>query len=249
VALLLQKYGPLTPAAVKELLFDRAIVDSYTGAVWNRQWGHGKLSLGDLTDPLTQVASPNGGEAIAIGSTATLTWNASDAHLGVTEVDLELARSEGGVYETLAAGVPNTGSYAWTVSGPATLEARLRVTARDATGNTGSDISDGNFSITGALDSTAPDPFLDFSLILESSNPAHGPVDVEYALPRESRVSLEVFDLSGRRVATLQSGVRAAGRHQARWDGSSERGRAAGIYFIRLKAPGRELTRRIVLAE
>ena len=37
-----------TPAFVKSHLTTNAIVDANTGAVWNKDWGHGKLRLGNL---------------------------------------------------------------------------------------------------------------------------------------------------------------------------------------------------------
>ncbi|HYM81477.1 MAG TPA: S8 family peptidase [Candidatus Limnocylindria bacterium] len=48
VALLLQRFGAVTPAFVKSHLTTNAIVDANTGAVWNKDWGNGKLRLGDL---------------------------------------------------------------------------------------------------------------------------------------------------------------------------------------------------------
>src|SRR6185503_6930634 len=79
IALLMQKLGPLTPSQAKALLVANALADGFTGPVWNNFWGHGKLHLPDLTDPVAHVASPNGGESVTIGSSANLTWSASDA--------------------------------------------------------------------------------------------------------------------------------------------------------------------------
>jgi subtilisin family serine protease len=247
-ALLMQKYGALTPAQVKQMLFDRAIVDGFTGATWNKDWGHGKLSVGDLTDPVAQVQYPNGGEVLTIGSVATLSWNATDAYGGVTAVDLALRRSELGAWETLATGVANTGAWNWTVSGPMSAEARVRVVAHDSTANAGRDSSDAVFAITGAASSPSAGAILDFSLALRSTNPARGAVDVEFEVPRSSPVSVSVYDLAGRKVATLASGPHAVGSYHARWSGVAG-GSASGVYFVRLTAPGRDLSRRIAIAK
>jgi subtilisin family serine protease len=148
VALLMQKYGAITSAFAKTFLNARAIVDGNTGAVWNKDWGNGKLFLGDMVDPTVAVTSPNGGEVVQVANSINLTWNATDALGGVTAVDLELSRSgNAGPWETIATGQPNTGSYAWTVTGPGTSAAILRVTAADAAGNTGSDVSDNTWTI------------------------------------------------------------------------------------------------------
>lgn len=58
---------------------------------------------------------------------------------------------------------------------------------------------------------------------------------IRYALPEPAEVRLAVFDVAGRRVAEVASGVRAAGEHRASWDGG---GLSAGVYFLRLTAGG-----------
>ena len=146
-ALILQKYGAVSPSFVKQFLRDRAIVDSYTGTVWNSSWGAGKLWLGDMADPVVAVTYPNGGELFVGGTTENLAWTATD-NVGVTSVDLLLSRSgAGGTYETIATGIANTGSYPWVVTLPGSENCWLKVVAHDAAGNTGSDVSDMLFAI------------------------------------------------------------------------------------------------------
>jgi subtilisin family serine protease len=146
VALFLQKNPGSTPAQATTFLQTRAIVDGFTGAVWNKFWGTGKLWLGDMIDPTVAVTAPNGGEVHFGGANVNLTWTAND-NTGVTSVDLELSRNGGTTWETIALSQPNTGTYNWVATLPQTTQARLRVTASDAAGNTGSDISDANWSI------------------------------------------------------------------------------------------------------
>jgi hypothetical protein len=61
---------------------------------------------------------------------------------------------------------------------------------------------------------------------------------VNFALPRAADVDLGVFDVAGRRVATLAKGALGAGTYSRDWAGLSDGGRrlGAGVYFIRLKA-------------
>jgi subtilisin family serine protease len=145
IGLLMQKHGfAVTPAFAKAYLASHAVVDGFTGAVPNINWGAGKLNLGDLVDPTVTVLMPNGGESGIIGA---LSWVAND-NAGVTSVDLYLSRSgPGGPWETLAVGLPNTGVLAWTTTGPATTQARLRAVVFDAEGNSAEDVSDADWSI------------------------------------------------------------------------------------------------------
>ncbi|MBI5837877.1 MAG: S8 family serine peptidase [Candidatus Eisenbacteria bacterium] len=145
-ALLMQKYGAVTPAFVRTFLAGRAIVDGFTGATWNKDWGYGKLWLGDLVDPAVTVTAPDGGELYFMGSLANLTWNATD-NVGVTTVDLLVSRDNGATFAAVASGVPNTGVHSWTIAGPPSLQCLLKVVAHDAAANTGSDVSDNVFMI------------------------------------------------------------------------------------------------------
>jgi hypothetical protein len=153
VALLMQKYGAMTPAQVKSYLFSHATIDAFTGAPWNNSFGNGKLHLGDLLDPTCAVVTNNGGETALIGNTINLTWTAND-NVGVTSVDLLLSRNGvGGPFSPIVSGIPNSGSYSWLVTGPATDHAILKVVAHDAESNTGSDVSDAEWQIQDAVTS------------------------------------------------------------------------------------------------
>jgi len=81
-----------------------------------------------------------------------------------------------------------------------------------------------------------------------SPNPMRESARLSFALPARSTVDLSIFDLAGRRVATLASGTAAAGVHEVVWDGLDTSGRAAagGIYFSRLVACGQRLTQKLV---
>lgn len=82
-----------------------------------------------------------------------------------------------------------------------------------------------------------------------SPNPFHSATDLRYALPREERVELTIFDVSGRQVRTLVSDLREAGEHRVRWDGSDDEGRpvASGTYFARMAVGEWNATRSLVL--
>ena len=81
-----------------------------------------------------------------------------------------------------------------------------------------------------------------------SPNPAAGPAHLAWTLPASGRVTLEVLDVTGRRVASLFEGDAAAGPHALRWDGRDASGRAVppGVYLARLVTPGAVATTRLV---
>jgi len=75
-------------------------------------------------------------------------------------------------------------------------------------------------------------------------NPSKGQAKICYGVAEESAVSLEVYDLTGRRVKELYSGVLKPGNYMTVWTGDAGSGSsvAGGIYFIRYKA-GDDFTR------
>jgi hypothetical protein len=76
------------------------------------------------------------------------------------------------------------------------------------------------------------------ALLLDPSpNPFNPVVRVQFVLARPQRVRLTVYDLAGRRVATLADGAFGAGRQETVWRGVDGRGEpaASGLYMLRLE--------------
>ncbi len=88
-----------------------------------------------------------------------------------------------------------------------------------------------------------------FALGVAIPTPARTAMVVPFSLPREAAVRMEVFDLSGRRIATLADAKYGAGRHEARWDvTASQVPVASGVYLVRLTAGAFIAARRIVVS-
>jgi len=112
--------------------------------------------------------------------------------------------------------------------------------------------NESRFALVGPVGTTdaPPGPLpRELALSLTSSNPARGSAALRLALPRETRLNLGVFDVNGRRVRELASGVEPAGEHALRWDGTDAGGAAvpSGLYFLRLETPGRSLSLHVVM--
>ena len=80
-------------------------------------------------------------------------------------------------------------------------------------------------------------------------NPFRSEARIAFTLPADGHVRLRVFDVTGRRLATLAEGMCAAGAHQVTWDGCDDAGRAvaSGLHFVQLEAMGRTLVRRVAV--
>ena len=98
-----------------------------------------------------------------------------------------------------------------------------------------------------AIRSTTPPAA--FALLGAAPNPFGERTAVRWQLERGAHVRAEVFDVRGRRVATLLDAARPAGPGEVRWTGRDGNGQAvaAGVYFVRVEAAGETQTRRLVL--
>ncbi len=73
-------------------------------------------------------------------------------------------------------------------------------------------------------------PLDEFTLLANYPNPFNPSTTLGYQLPEEANVKLAVFDVLGRQVAELASGVQQKGYYSVTWDGTSV---ASGVYYAR----------------
>jgi len=89
-----------------------------------------------------------------------------------------------------------------------------------------------------------------FTLDAPRPHPVRGSCSIHFEVARDGIARLGLFDLAGRRVATLHDGPALAGPHEVSLsvDGAGARGLANGLYLLRLEAGGRVATRRLLVA-
>ena len=85
-------------------------------------------------------------------------------------------------------------------------------------------------------------------LLAPSPNPAHGCTALAFALAQRGSAELAMYSVDGRRVRTLASGPCEAGEYRITWKGDDDEGRTQtpGVYWARLTAAGRTMTRRVL---
>ena len=84
----------------------------------------------------------------------------------------------------------------------------------------------------------------EFSLAQNYPNPFNGMTLIEFELSRTTTVVLEVYDLLGRRVATLLDEVKSPGLYRVRWDAKNL---SSGVYFYRLSVGDFVGTKKMIL--
>ena len=91
-----------------------------------------------------------------------------------------------------------------------------------------------------------------FQLTPNFPNPFNPSTSIRFGLPKTSRVTVKIYNLLGKTIATLVDGVEMeAGFHTTIWEGRNRNDTAvpSGVYFYRLQAEGVVLTRKMTLVK
>ncbi len=84
-----------------------------------------------------------------------------------------------------------------------------------------------------------------FELKQNYPNPFNPTTTIQYSIPRMTHVVLQVFDVTGREVATLVHGTRPAGSHVVSFDATTL---ASGLYFYKLTADNQQHVQKMMMA-
>ncbi|MEO0855450.1 MAG: T9SS type A sorting domain-containing protein [Bacteroidota bacterium] len=183
----------------------------------------------DLADEQTRATFP-------------VSWTGADDAAGVQSYTVFVS-VDGGPYDvwlrTDAVGASYTGEVGSTYA--------FFAVAQDPAGNREAAPTEPDAVTTVVSDVSAEgDPTLptEFALGGNYPNPFNPTTTIRYDLPTTEHVTLEVYDIAGRRVAVLFDGEQAPGFHEVRWDA---RAFASGVYLYRLQAGSFRATKRMVL--
>ncbi len=175
------------------------------------------------------VTAPNGGETWEVGSAYDITYT----YAGVSDVHLELSTDNGSTWSDIEATTPASGTYSWDVPNTPSTECLVRVS--DASNASVMDVSDGVFTIqpaVGVNDESNNLPKI-YSLSQNYPDPFNPTTSIKYQLPQSGFVTLKVYDILGKEVATLINGQKAAGRYEVNFDASNL---TSGIYIYQITA-------------
>jgi hypothetical protein len=104
---------------------------------------------------------------------------------------------------------------------------------------------DGQFEYSNVIEVDAGLPKV-FALEQNYPNPFNPSTTIRYQLPVASEVKLEVYDVLGKKIATLVNERQSAGSYQVVWNAS---GLSSGTYFYRLQAGTFTQTKKMILVK
>jgi len=255
---------PMTPARVADLKNGLLYVNIHSTG-----FPGGEIKGQILTAPCEEQCfdatidgSQTGGSGSGTGTfvlnhTETeLSYDISFSGLGTAETASHIHSNDegGGVVKSLGTGSPKVGVWKFNDGTPLTparvvslKNGHLYVNIHSVgfpNGEIAGDIVTGACGPTGVTASPRAT-----ALMQNQPNPFNPSTTIAFTLARAAQARLDVYDVSGRHVATLVAGAMPAGRNEAAWDGRDRDGNAvsSGVYFYRLVADGTSRTRKMVL--
>jgi len=209
--------------------------------------GSGKTSIFEVE--AVRLLSPNGGEIFHPDSTEFIRWQTFNPPR-CDSLSLFYSTDNGRNYTMIAHNISgNDTSYLWTVPNANSDSCKIKIIAYGPGWQY--DESDGVFRITttGIEESSM---FQVSSFMLQvSPNPVKSLSVIRYSLPAKGKVTLQLFDISGKLVKTLVNQEKTVGNYSLIWNGSDDNNRevSEGVYFCILKTDSGLLKQKILMVK
>lgn len=105
--------------------------------------------------------------------------------------------------------------------------------------------------MTGIEDSDAISLPIGFDLSQNYPNPFNPSTTIEFFVPQSEKIELNILNILGQKVRTLNNGTVTAGTHQISWDGKNDDGRlvSSGVYLYQLKTSAGAITKKMLFIQ
>jgi hypothetical protein len=200
-------------------------------AVWDTSGNYVAAITGDFQNPTAVMVTDSGAIYLTDGSDGELK--------GITPLGGNIvAGTESGGSKLRGLVLSENGHSVFTLAPQPNTVYKLRIQSDDSI--PGGVQSQRNLNLPKLLSLAQPFP-----------NPARTRLNISYALPRQTRVSVKLYDIAGKLTTTLASGSQKPGYYHINWNRTDARGRSvpAGVYFCTLAAEGQRFSRKVVLTE
>jgi hypothetical protein len=90
-----------------------------------------------------------------------------------------------------------------------------------------------------------------FALTQNYPNPFNPSTSFKFSIPQNMEVSVKIFDITGKVIATLVNGKMTAGTYTVNWNGNNSAGQqiASGVYFYKMTAGSFTDTKKMILVK
>lgn len=199
------------------------------------------LSYRAFRFPFLFVTSPTASDTIEAGEPVTLKWNSS----GIDSVDIDYSTDGGGTWTAAALNYPgDADSLSLQVPAMSGGAIQFRI-IQSGSIDRGMTYCSNTMAVAGQLAGILPQtsPY-SYSLLDNFPNPFNPTTEIGYRIAATSHVTLKVYNVLGRTVATLVDRTQAPGTYEVKFAGNRL---ASGVYFYRLEANGFTSTKKMVM--
>jgi photosystem II stability/assembly factor-like uncharacterized protein len=184
------------------------------------------------------VIDPNGGDTLLVGSSYSISWDSQN----INYVKIDYSIDDGLNWINVIDSLTSSGIYEWVVPNNITNQGRVKISDISDPGIF--DISDEVFQIDYPVWIDDTHKLYDYNLSQNYPNPFNPSTVISYQSPVIGFVTLKVYDILGREVATLVNEEKPTGEYEVEFNGSNF---PSGIYFYQLKTGLFTETRKMVL--
>ena len=200
-------------------------------AVWDTSGNYKATIAGDFESPNAVMVTDSGSIYLTDGSDGKLK--------GITPLGgniVAIGTADSSKLKGLV--LSENRHYLFSIAAQPNKVYKLRIQSDDST--PGGQQSAGKLNLPKTLSLAQPFP-----------NPARTRLNIAYALPRQTRVVLKLYDIAGKLVNTLANGDQKPGYYNLTWNRQDAKGRscACGVYFCTLSAESKRFSRKVVLTE
>lgn len=205
--------------------------------------GGGKTSIFEVE--AVRLLRPNGGEIFQSDSQQLIRWQTFNPPR-CDSLSLIYSTDNGSNYTMIAHGISgNDTSYLWTVPNVNSDSCKIKIIAYGPGWQY--DESDGTFSITSlGITEIASLPLAMTLDVRVYPNPVKTQTVIHYSLPAEGKVSLQLYNISGRLVKTLIDDYKKPGNYKINLN---TKDLSAGVYFLSLETESKRIIERVIIVK
>jgi len=178
-----------------------------------------------------KMLSPNGGEKYYLDSTYIIRWQ---SNLNDT-VNIKLMEGNNIVLVIGDTIVGGTNAYQWQVPSNLKQDSSYKIMVSGISNAGLYGLSNSSFTITSFVTGVTilNNTIKSYQLSQNYPNPFNPSTVINYSIPQESHVRIDVFNIIGQRVTTLVNTTQKSGNYEITWNASDL---ASGVYFYSIRA-------------
>ncbi|MCK9280191.1 MAG: aryl-sulfate sulfotransferase [Melioribacteraceae bacterium] len=194
--------------------------------------------------PYIQILEPNGGETFTYGQKHYIKWEDN-----ITEAVKILLYRDDHVHMLVIDSTASDRAYLWELgsNGFVSGSSKYRIVIQSRTKSNIADSSDAMFTVYNQLAVVDKNELpQEYAVAQNYPNPFNPTTTIDYELPKASYVTVSVYNILGKEIATLVEGEKSAGYYQVTWNAENL---PSGIYFYTFKAGNKIATKKMILVK